>query len=101
MQHKKSEYIQVIIAFADDYRDRNGFIPTMSEIADGVGLSVGTICKYIAHMREHGIIDYEGGQRTITTKRDRPKGRTLFVFLCWAESPVVSSNWRKRMSMSM
>ena len=40
-----------------------------SEIAAGVGLSVGTICKYIAHMREQGIIEYDGGQRTITTKK--------------------------------
>ena len=69
MQYKKPEYIQAIISFVDDYRETTGLIPTMSEIATGVGLSVGTICKYIAHMREQGIIDYEGGQRTITTKK--------------------------------
>ena len=69
MQYKKPEYMQAIVTFVDDYRDATGIIPTMTEIAAGIGLSVGTICKYIAHMREHGLIDYEGGQRTITTKK--------------------------------
>ena len=67
MQHKKQEYVQAIEAFIDDYRDTTGVIPTMPEIAAGVGLSTGTICKYIAYMREQGIIEYDGGQRTITT----------------------------------
>ena len=69
MQHKKQEYILAIEAFIDDYRDTTGVIPTMPEIAAGVGLSTGTICKYIAHMRQQGIIEYDGGQRTITTKK--------------------------------
>lgn len=69
MQHKKQEYVQAIEAFIDDYRDTTGVIPTMPEIAAGVGLSTGTICKYIAYMREQGIIEYDGGQRTITTKK--------------------------------
>lgn len=69
MQHKKQEYILAIEAFIDDYRDSTGVIPTMPEIATGIGLSTGTICKYIAHMREQGIIEYDGGQRTITTKK--------------------------------
>ena len=69
MQHKKQEYILAIEAFIDDYRDATGVIPTMPEIAAGVGLSTGTICKYIAHMRKQGIIEYDGGQRTITTKK--------------------------------
>ena len=69
MQHKKQEYILAIEAFIDDYRDTTGVIPTMPEIAVGVGLSTGTICKYIAYMREQGIIEYDGGQRTITTKK--------------------------------
>ena len=69
MQHKKQEYILAIEAFIDDYKDTTGVIPTMPEIAAGVGLSTGTICKYIAHMREQGIIEYDGGQRTITTKK--------------------------------
>lgn len=69
MQHKKQEYVQAIEVFIDDYRDTTGVIPTMPEIAAGVGLSTGTICKYIAYMREQGIIEYDGGQRTITTKK--------------------------------
>lgn len=71
MQYKKPEHMQAIVAFIDDYRDATGIIPTMAEIAAGVGLSVGTICKYISHMREHGMIDYDGGQRTITTKKGK------------------------------
>lgn len=69
MQHKKQEYVHAIEAFIDDYRDTTGVIPTMPEIAAGVGLSTGAICKYIAYMREQGIIEYDGGQRTITTKK--------------------------------
>ena len=69
MQHKKTEYIQAIEAFVDDYRDTVGVIPSMAEIAAGVGLSPGTISKYIAYMRDEGLISYDGGKRTVTTKR--------------------------------
>ena len=80
MQHKKQEYILAIEAFIDDYKDTTGVIPTMPEIAAGVGLSTGTICKYIAHMREQGIIEYDGGQRTITTKKGLAD-KSAFIYI--------------------
>ena len=69
MQHKKEEYIQAIENFIDEYREQNGLIPSMAEIADAIGLSAGTVCKYVAHMRKAGILTSNGGSRTLSTRK--------------------------------
>ena len=69
MQHKKEEYIQAIENFIDEYREQSGLIPSMAEIADAIGLSAGTVCKYVAHMRKAGILTSNGGSRTLSTRK--------------------------------
>ena len=71
MQHKKQEYMDMIVDYIDEYRDANGgSTPTGAEIAAGVGLAPSTVSKYMSYMRELGIIDYSG-HRNIFTKRSR------------------------------
>ena len=53
MQYKKPEYFAGIERFIDEYKDMNGGAsPSMKVIARGVGLSEGTVCKYLKVMRE-------------------------------------------------
>lgn len=71
MQHKKQEYIDMIVDYIDEYRDANcGSTPTGADIAAGVGLAPSTVSKYMSFMREQGIIDYSG-HRNIFTKQSR------------------------------
>lgn len=69
MRHKNEEYVEAIVSFIDEYRDQNGVIPTMTEISNAIGLSKGSISKYISYMREKGIVEYDSGTRTIATKK--------------------------------
>jgi repressor LexA len=69
VQVKKQKYMEAIIAFIDDYRDETGLSPSMTEIAEGVGLTQGTISKYVAYMKEQGMLNYDGRVRGIRTKK--------------------------------
>lgn len=57
--------------------ENRGFSPTMQEIADKVGLSKGTVCKYLQEMTLRGIVKNEGGWRG--TRTERSENRVLRV----------------------
>lgn len=67
MRTKNPEYFKLIETFIDDYREKKGASPTVREIHAGIGLSLGTISRYLSYMRDSGLIDYEGC-RNITTR---------------------------------
>ncbi|MBR5044268.1 MAG: repressor LexA [Clostridia bacterium] len=54
------ETMERVIAFIDRYHDRNGYTPTISEIALGLSLAVGTVHKYLHRMAENGMIELDG-----------------------------------------
>ena len=66
MQHKKTELFNAIEEFIDEYVDLNGSSPTVRDIADGVGVSNPTVCKYLAAMKEQGIIEYDDHRKPVT-----------------------------------
>ena len=71
MRSKKNpEYFVMIEEFIDKYNEKKHIAPTLSEIADGVGLPLPTVGRYVAYMREQGMLDYDG-RRSITTKSTR------------------------------
>ena len=48
MQHKKQEYVDMIVDYIDEYGDSNGgSTPTGADIAAGVGLAPSTVSKYV------------------------------------------------------
>lgn len=70
MRRMKDEYFSAIEEFVDRYREETGISPTLSEIADGTGIPRSTVPRYLAVMRESGVLDYSG-HRGITTRRGR------------------------------
>lgn len=66
MKGKNKTLMADIERFVNDFLDRNGYSPTMQEVADGVGSSKATVYRYMAQMREDGVIDYTSF-RTIST----------------------------------
>ena len=71
MQSKKNaSYIKMIEEFIDTYIETNHTSPTTTEVSEGVGLPRSTVGRYIAYMREEGILEYEG-HRSLTTSAVR------------------------------
>lgn len=60
MRSKNQETFAKIEAFVNGFSDRNGYCPSMAEIADGVGVSKPTVYRYLTQMKEDGVIDYSG-----------------------------------------
>lgn len=54
------ETMERVIGFIDRYHEKNGYTPTIAEIAGGLSLAVGTIHKYLHRMAENGTIELDG-----------------------------------------
>ena len=70
MRSKSTTLMTAIERFVSDYTDRENIPPSMQEIADGVGISKPTVSRYIARMREDGIVDFSG-HRSVTLKKTK------------------------------
>ena len=75
MRSKDKELMNAIERFISNFTDNAGISPTMQEVADGVGSSKATVQRYIAQMREDGILDYSGWRTMVTTKSKSPIAR--------------------------
>ena len=75
MRAKREELFPILEQAISEYIDKNGTAPTVAEIADAVGVSKPTASRYLSYMREHGMIDYSSGHRSIVTKEAK-KTRT-------------------------
>lgn len=79
MRSKSKSLKTDIERFVNEYTDRNGFSPTMQEVADGVGTSKATVYRYIVQMREEGVIDYTGFRTISTTMTKAPVSRASIL----------------------
>ena len=71
MQHKKTEIIETLEEYINDYKDSTGgSTPTVREIAADVGLAYSTVSRYLTFMKEQGIVEY-AGRRNIVTKQSK------------------------------
>ena len=69
MQHKKQEYFEGIERFIDDYKDLNGgATPSLRVVGQHIGLSESTVYKYVAAMKQQGILACDGRKSIITRK---------------------------------
>ena len=60
MRVKKTEIMERIISFANEFRREFGRSPSTTEIASEVNVSRGTAYTYLTRMRELGMIGYDG-----------------------------------------
>ena len=69
MQHKKTEYFEMIECFVDEYQAMNGgATPALRVIGQHIGLSESSVYKYVAAMKKQGILACDG-RKSIITKR--------------------------------
>ena len=84
---KNAELFKQIADTINSYKEQNtGASPSVREIADELGVNYSTVSRYLKHMRENGMLDYEG-HRNITTRESRmTKTQTVKVAVLGAVS---------------
>src|SRR5574344_348930 len=69
MRSKDNEKMNRIVEYINDrYFDEN-YVPTMQEIADYMDMSKGNVSDYLKEMATLGMVDLNGGWRSISTKK--------------------------------
>lgn len=79
MRSKNPKYFRLLEDFIDNYKADNGGSPTVREISDSTGLSTATVSRYLSHMRENGMIEYEGHRNIITRRQQKMQLETIEV----------------------
>ncbi|MCC8101116.1 MAG: transcriptional repressor LexA [Clostridiales bacterium] len=79
MSVKNTEFFKLIEDFIDDYREANGATPTIREIEAGLGIPKSTVGRYLAYMREQGMLDYSGPRNITTKEAKKTKRETVKV----------------------
>lgn len=66
MQYKKPETFKAIEDFINEYADTYGTVPTIRDIANGVGLARSSVSSYLQAMEERGEIEYDEHRKPLT-----------------------------------
>lgn len=80
---KNQEISNAILKFVNKYYHENQKAPTISEVADGVGVARSTTHRYLKDLCEDGVLDYSRG---ILSAPESAKMKTAYV-----SAPLVGS----------
>ena len=69
MRTKNENTINSIIDFINDKYFNEGYVPSLQEIADHIGITKGAVSKYISTMEERGLLNKSGSHYGITTPK--------------------------------
>ena len=68
MRSKSQKLMNEISAYVDQYYNERHTVPSVNEIAKGVGIAKTTSYRYLVAMNDLGMLSYDGPSRTIVTK---------------------------------
>ena len=68
MRSKSPKLMKEISVFVDQYYNERHTVPSVNEIAKGVGIAKATSYRYLVAMNDLGMLSYDGTSRTIVTK---------------------------------
>lgn len=77
MRSKNGDLMNLIIEFIDSKYSEINKIPSIREIADGLGISKSCVASYLNEMTERGLIEKDGGFRGIRTHNMRKRTTNL------------------------
>lgn len=83
MRVKNQEISDAILKFVNKYFHENHKAPTISEIADGVGVARSTTHRYMQDLSDNGLLDYSRG---ILSAPESAKMKTAYI-----AAPLVGS----------
>lgn len=75
MRTKNTELFSAIGEFISGYIDEYGISPSVREIAEGTGMSRSNAQRYVAEMRENGLLSAGDAHRSLVTGRDSVSSR--------------------------
>ena len=68
MRTKSQKLMNEIGAYVDQYYNERHTVPSVNDIAKGVGVAKATAYRYLVAMNDLGMLSYDGPSRTIVTK---------------------------------
>ena len=68
MRTKSQKLMNEISAYIDQYYNERHTVPSVNEIAKGIGVAKATAYRYLVAMNDLGMLSYDGPSRTIVTK---------------------------------
>ena len=68
MRTKSQKLMNEISAYVDQYYNERHTVPSVNEIAKGIGVAKATAYRYLVAMNDLGMLSYDGPSRTIVTK---------------------------------
>lgn len=68
MRTRSRETTDKIIDFINNYYNCRGISPSISEIAEEIGVNKSTISRYLSDMRQKGLVDIDGNHRGVSTE---------------------------------
>ena len=68
MRRKDDSKKSVILEFIDEYYNEYNEIPAVRTIAEGTGIALATVHRYLISLKESGELEYNG-RKSISTKR--------------------------------
>ena len=75
MRTLKQEYFDKLENYINDYQQKQGYSPSISDMVRDLGIPQTTVYRYITHIKENGMIDIKGAERLPPRKCKRPNGR--------------------------
>lgn len=79
MRVKNIHIAKQIEHLIDEYRERTGTSPSTYEMAHAIGVGQSTIVRYLADMREQGIIECTGHRGYVTKAAKKMKDNYILV----------------------
>lgn len=77
MRKKDKAKKELIIQFANQFYDTNGTKPTVREIANGTGIAISTVHRYLTEMNEENVIVYSGRHSVNTLRINTGMARSM------------------------
>ena len=77
MRTLKQEYFEKLENYINDYQQKQGYSPSISDMVRDLGMPQTTVYRYITHMKENGMIDIKGRGKIATREMEKTKRATI------------------------
>lgn len=79
MQVMKEEKVRMVEDFINAFAEKHNASPSNRQIADGTGLPLTTVSRYLHYMRDNGMLDFSGCRNITTAKQRKVRESTSLI----------------------
>lgn len=77
MRTLRQEYFDKLENYINDYQQKQGYSPSISDMVRDLGMPQTTVYRYITYMKENGMIDIKGRGKIATREMEKTKRATI------------------------